>query len=220
MKLKLATIGTLCVLCGCETLAPLTQEPVVQPPMLVADNGERVIAQPEAFQAFSKPTVEAKLMAEPLTVNQYARGIMHKLINNLEHVTVRNTMAVASFVYLDGDFQHSDLLGNQLAESFVHELHTFGVAVVDFKTLDFLRVTPTGDYVFSRDYLELAEPPALDYVLTGTLVNHQGGVIVNARVIGVKSKAVVASAQGFLPEAIVQSMYGTNRQDGIMLKKG
>jgi TolB-like protein len=111
------------------------------------------------------------------------------------------------------------LLGNQIAESFIHELHAFGVPVIDFKTTDYMRVTPSGDYVFSRDYLELSQDQNFNYVLAGTLVNHQSGVLVNARIVGLASKAVVGSAQGFIPQSVVDALDSTNRSDGITLKQ-
>ena len=144
---------------------------------------------------------------------------MQDMVENLQYVNDKTPLAVSSFIYLDADYNAGSLLGNQIAESFMHELHTFGVPVIDFKTTDYMRVTPTGDYVFSRDYLELSQQQNFNYVLAGTLVNHQGGVLVNARIVGITSKAVVGSAQGFIPQSVVDALDSTNRSDGIMLKQ-
>jgi hypothetical protein len=48
-------------------------------------------------------------------------------------------------------------------------------SIIDFKTTDYAGVTPTGDFVLRRDFLELTANFPLEYVLTGTLVKHQGG---------------------------------------------
>ena len=82
-----------------------------------------------------------------------------------------------------------------------------------------MRVTPSGDFVFSRDYLELNQDQNFNYVLAGTLVSHQGGVLVNARIIGLASKAVVGTAQGFIPQSVVDALNSSYRTDGIMLKQ-
>ncbi len=152
-------------------------------------------------------------------INHYVRGIMQDLVENLQYVNDKTPVAVSSFVYLDANYNSTTLLGNQLAESFMHELHTFGLPVVDFKTTDYMRVTPSGDYVFSRDYLELSQEQSFNYVLAGTLVNHQSGVLVNARIVGLMSKAVVGSAQGFIPQSVIDALDSTNRRDGIILKQ-
>ncbi len=152
-------------------------------------------------------------------IKHYVRGIMHDMVENLQYVNDKTPLAVSSFIYLDDDYNDSTLLGNQISESFMHELHTFGVPVIDFKTTDYMRVTPSGDYVFSRDYLELTKEQNFNYVLAGTLVNHHGGVLVNARIIGLTSKAVVGSAQGFIPQSVVDSLDSSYSTDGVMLKK-
>lgn len=152
-------------------------------------------------------------------INHYVRGIMQDMAENLQYVNTKTPLAVSSFVYLDDEYNDGTLLGNQLAESFMHELHSFGVPVIDFKTTDYMRVTPSGDFVFSRDYLELSQDQNFNYVLAGTMVNHQGGVLVNARIVGLTSKAVVGSAQGFIPQSVVDALDSSYRTDGIMLKQ-
>jgi TolB-like protein len=150
-------------------------------------------------------------------INHYVRGIMQDLVGNLQYVNSATPMAVTSFVFLDSDYSQSDVLGNQIAESFMHEIHKFGIPIIDYKTTDYVRVTPAGDFVLSRDFLELKTELPIRYVLVGTLTKHQSGVLVNARIVGMKSKAVVASAQGFLPSAITHSLMGNDLNDGIKL---
>lgn len=144
---------------------------------------------------------------------------MQDMAENLQYVNTKTPLAVSSFIYLDDEYNDGTLLGNQLAESFMHELHSFGVPVIDFKTTDYMRVTPSGDFVFSRDYLELSQDQNFNYVLAGTMVNHQGGVLVNARIVGLTSKAVVGSAQGFIPQSVVDALDSSYRTDGVMLKQ-
>lgn len=152
-------------------------------------------------------------------INHYIRGIMQDMAENLQYVNTKTPLAVSSFIFLDHDYNDATLLGNQIAESFMHELHNFGVPVIDFKTTDYMRVTPSGDYVFSRDYLELNQDQNFSYVLAGTLVNHQGGVLVNARIVGLESKAVVGSAQGFIPQPVIDALNSSRSKDGLMLKQ-
>ncbi|NOU50752.1 hypothetical protein HG263_09430 [Pseudoalteromonas sp. JBTF-M23] len=183
-----------------------------------------VMAPNTSKDAFQSRNAVPNIMSQRANVsrkniNHYVRGIMQDLVENLQYVNAKTPLAVSSFVYLDDDYGQATLLGNQLSESFMHELHKFGVSVVDFKTTDYMRVTPQGDFVFSRDYLELNETQNFQYVLAGTLVNHQGGVLVNARIVGINSKAVVGSAQGFIPQSVVDALGNSYRTDGILMKK-
>ncbi|MFT4938203.1 MAG: TolB-like protein [Paraglaciecola sp.] len=150
-------------------------------------------------------------------INHYVQGIMQDLVGNLQSVSSATPMAVTSFVYLDSDYASADLLGKQIAESFIHEIHKFGIPIIDFKTLDYLRVTESGDFVLSRDFLELQANVSVQYVLLGTLTKSMGGVLVNARIVGMKSKEVVASAQGFLPSEVTKALLKSDMNDGIKI---
>ena len=153
-----------------------------------------------------------------ITVNHYVQSLMHDLAANLEVLSTNFSVGVTSFVYLDGDYQQGDLLGNQLSEAFMHEATQFGMAVTDFKTTDYIRVTPSGDFTFSRDFLELTQQYPISVVLGGTLVRHQGGVMVNARMVNVMDKKVLASAQTFIPQNVVQGLKGSYSAPLLQLK--
>lgn len=152
--------------------------------------------------------VEKRHESEKLdqNINYYVRGLMQDLIANLQYVNSTTPLAVTSFALLDGDYNQTNLLGKQIAESFIHEVHKFGIPVIDFKTTDYIRVTPNGDFILSQDYLELKDGLPIRYVIAGTLVKHQGGFLVNARILGVESKAVVASAQNFIPANVSKAL--------------
>ncbi|MFT5311895.1 MAG: TolB-like protein [Paraglaciecola sp.] len=141
-------------------------------------------------------------------INYYVRGLMQDLVGNLQYVNNTTPVAVTSFVMLNSDYQQTNLLGNQISESLLHEVHKFGIPVIDFKTTDYIRVTEQGDFIFSRDFLELSDSSPVRYVVGGTLVKYNGGYLVNARIIGVESKAVVASAQSFIPGNVADALLG------------
>jgi len=185
---------------------------------------QRTVAEPGQTSSLYQNTAVMNDSSQITTptrknINHYVRGIMQDMAENLQYVNTKTPLAVSSFIYLDDEYNDGTLLGNQLAESFMHELHSFGVPVIDFKTTDYMRVTPSGDFVFSRDYLELSQDQNFNYVLAGTMVNHQGGVLVNARIVGLTSKAVVGSAQGFIPQSVVDALDSSYRTDGVMLKQ-
>jgi len=153
------------------------------------------------------------------TINQYAQSLMHDLVAGLEVLSTTNfTMGVTSFVYLDSELQNTDILGNQLAEALMHEANQFGIAVTDFKTTDSIRVTPDGDFMFSRDFLELTQQYPLAVLLGGTMVRQQGGILVNARIVNMVDKKILGSAQTFIPDDVAMSLQQSYKAPMLQLK--
>ncbi|SFC26021.1 FlgO family outer membrane protein [Pseudoalteromonas denitrificans] len=148
-------------------------------------------------------------------IQSFVKKISGELLENLKYVSDETPLAVSSFVMLDGELMDSDIVGRQISESFIHEIYKAGIPVIDFKVTDYMRVTPDGDFILSRDFLELKDNLPIQYVLVGTLVRHRSGHIVNVRIVGIRSKAVVASAQGFIPEYITAGLIGENIRDGV-----
>lgn len=174
--------------------------------------------------------IQGTYKGRPLTkhIGDYVKNMTQDLVSNMDYVNQNTPIGVTHFSLLDSDLQHTNLLGKQMAESFIHEIHKFRIPVIDFKTTDYIRVTEQGDFVLSRDYLELKNSAGVRYVLTGTLAKHQGGYLVNARIIGMESRAVVATAQTLVPfyvaDAVMPSQQtgtetwldGVNITDGSM----
>jgi TolB-like protein len=154
-------------------------------------------------------------------INDVVKGLAYQMLDSSTFVTAKTPVAVVSFVDLK-DLESTNWLGNQLAESFVHELQRHGLIIVDFKTTGHIRVTAEGDYVFSRDWKELPERQIIDYVVTGTMIEQQGGVLVNARMIGIKSKVVVATAQSFIPAWVIgdELTHQQNINDNVKMRDG
>jgi len=213
MKIGFIAISTL-VLAGCSNIK--TDQNTAKQPDLVsalyatpAIPGQRSIAQPEAFQP-AKFAVAGGRDVNPytksVTIQHYVRGLVQEMVISMQDVTEQTSVAVASFVYLDSDFNDASLISNQISESFMHELHTFGVTVLDFKLTDYIRVTPQGDFVHSRDYEELSGNLNANYALGGTLSRHKEGIIVNARLVNFSNKAIVASAQSLIPNKVVNAL--------------
>lgn len=159
------------------------------------------------FKRSSHPaTLRHNQKAPERTINFYIRGLMQDLVSNLQFVNERTPVAVTSFVLLNSNLKKTSLLGQQIAEGLMHEIHKFGIPVIDFKTSRGISVNKEGDFVFSRNPKKLQLDLPIHYVFGGTMVKHQGGYLVNARVIGIDSKAVVASAQSFIPSDVSNAL--------------
>lgn len=144
-------------------------------------------------------------------LNFYVRRLMQDLVSNLQYVNDKTPVAVTDFVLLDSDLQTTNLLGYQITESLTHEIHKFGIPVIDFKSTGYIRVTEEGDFLLTRNYEEISGNLPIRYVFTGTLTKHDKGYLVNAKVVGVSSQAIVGSAQSFIPNAVSDALISTEK---------
>ncbi len=145
------------------------------------------------------------------------KGLTYQMLESSSFVNPKTPIAVASFVELQ-NLESTNWLGNQIAENFIHELQRHGLVVIDYKTTGHIRVTAEGDYVFSRDWKELPERQIIDYVVTGTMMEQGNGVMINARMIGMQSRVVVATAQSFIPNWVIGEQI--NQDENIRMKDG
>ncbi len=162
------------------------------------------------------------LMESPRhTLDFFVEGLTEDLMLSNTSMTSRNPIAVTSFVDLQ-NMDTTNWLGNSVSEGFIHQFQRRGFQVVDYKTTGTIQVTQQGDFAFSRDWKDLAQEQAIQYVLTGTMLRQDGGVLINARVVGLQSRIVVATAQGFLPADRIgrdlDTLNNMRTQDGVLIR--
>ena len=210
MNIKLISTLTVLFLAGCSSM----DEHDLQTTQSIEDvNNQGVVYQfPESPQELMSD--EDIFNNEPLTrdINFYMRGLMQGLTSNLQHVSSETPVAVTSFIYLDGDEDKASLLGNQISESLMHEIHKVGIPVLDYKVTDYLRVTEHGDFIMTRDFNQLSDKLMIKYVVTGNLVKHQGGYLVNARVVDILTKTIVGSGQSFIPSTVASAVLSSTKE--------
>lgn len=145
--------------------------------------------------------------AEPLlTSHEYASRLVDELIQY--HTAEQSTVlvAVTDFAFIHSELDKGSIFSNHLSEAIIYDLHKAGIAVLDYKVTDYIRVTETGDFVLSRDYEELSGELPINYVVTGTLTPHQQGILVNARLVQISTKQVISVARSFIPQHIVNAI--------------
>ncbi len=91
------------------------------------------------------------------------------------------------------------LLGHQLEQGLMTEAVRRGFITQDFKATNAIIMGDDSDRALSRDLTHLSEQQKVDFYITGTITAQQNGAMVNARVINVRNKDVVAAATGFFP---------------------
>ncbi|CAM3901337.1 FlgO family outer membrane protein [Rheinheimera salexigens] len=155
-----------------------------------------------------------------LTVNTYSQALVYQLVAHWQQTDPSAMVAVTDFSYVDSGLEQASILSNHLNEAMMHDLHTFGVPVLDYKATDYIRVTEQGDFVLSRNYQELSGELPIRYVVTGTMTQHQQGMLINARLVRIDNKQVMSVARTFIPEAVVSAIIRHTEQATLQLTQG
>ncbi|MGY4108831.1 FlgO family outer membrane protein [Aeromonas encheleia] len=137
--------------------------------------------------------------APGMELNWLVARMTEQLMQRKSPTTLTEPIAVASFVDLD-TLKDTNWMGLQIEESFIYELNRRGEVVVDFKTTGNIQVTPQGDFVLSRNYRDLSSRLPISRILTGTFSRNQQGILVNARIIDLRTKMVETTAQSLIPQ--------------------
>ena len=152
--------------------------------------------------AVSKPSA--------LGLEDYVRELVSEMTVNMRSLDSSGAIGVTNFVFTGSDYQSTNQLGYALADSFMLQLHQIGLDTLDYKVTDYIRITAQGDFAMSRDYLELNDNIPIDYVLVGTISDHQKGYIIHARIVDIKSKKILASGESFIPQKLVNMLVSKN----------
>lgn len=133
--------------------------------------------------------------------------------------------AVATFVPVDSlqvnpnHNHHLELLGHQLEQGMMTELARRGYIAQDYKATNDIIIEDTADRVFSRNVDELyAHHHNIDFYLSGTISETEKGAIVNARIIHVETKDVVAAATRYFPAELFWSEGKVTTRGGMIYR--
>jgi TolB-like protein len=139
-------------------------------------------------------------------INQLVKFLADQLSANKDFKNIQqSSIAIASFVNME-NIKETNKLGNLISENLIHDMQVRGYRVVDFKMMPTLRVGKKGDYVYSRNADQLSKSLNINYVLSGTYTTLNDGCTINARLVNMKTKVVVSTAQAFIDKKTLQSI--------------
>ncbi|WP_344965057.1 FlgO family outer membrane protein [Oceanisphaera sediminis] len=151
------------------------------------------------------PSAGPSLVGGQTRLQQHMSALAYHLVSSAHHLDSQSGIAVSGFVDQQ-DYHSQDDFGRLLSETMMFQLNQYGLRVVDFKALPFIRITPQGDVSTSRDYRQLSSRIGARYLLHGTVSETTGGRLINARLVSMGDNSLVASAQQFIPEYLVAGM--------------
>lgn len=113
------------------------------------------------------------------------------------------------------------LLGHQLEQGMITEASKRGFIAQDYKATNDIIIEKHAERVFSRNIDDLYQHHhSVDFYISGTIVQQQAGAIVNARIINVNSKDVVAAATQFFPSDLFWTTEKVSSRQGYIYRSG
>ena len=110
------------------------------------------------------------------------------------------------------------LLGHQLEQGLTTEAVRRGFVAQDFKAANSIIMNSDSDRALSRDLSHLRNNQNVDFYITGTLTEQEGGAMVNARIINVRNKDVIAAATQFFPAALFWRDEQVTTRNGMLYR--
>ena len=139
-------------------------------------------------------------------VNRITSSIAEQLGQNKNFDNIEDTpIAILSIVDMN-DFKKTSPIAKRISENLIHEMHVRGYTVVDYKAMSKIEIDRNGDYVFSRAIKDLQNQRTIVYALSGTYTNYKDGIVINTRIIDIKTSIVLSTAQVFVPKKVLKSI--------------
>ena len=214
---NIATACSLLLLSACSSVGK-TPTPIMQKSLARPASVNTITPQP--VQLAQSPAVHNVYYDEMMwqapahhhtnnhqLLTNYINRLAKELLQNMPQYYYTSPIAVTSFVNLDSNLQTTNLAGNQIAEELVTEIRQLGLSVIDYKLTGIIKVTANGDFVFSRDAQQLRSQLGINNVLTGTMIWHENGLVLNTRIVNLESNAVLAAAKGYIPYFVADQVF-------------
>jgi len=162
----------------------------------------------------NRPTNKPELSNN--TIHFHVAQLAKQMFDTALFIDTNKSISVGTFLPTKslgtGLVSSESLLGHQLQESFITLAAQAGLKVLEYKSMNQIMLKDEKDIMLSRTVSNLSQKFDTDYYLTGTFIKEESNYIVNARIINVNSKAVIAAATDFIP---VNSMWSDSK---VMIK--
>ena len=191
------------------SLALISISSLYAEPMVMMINGERWESVPSGYRTSN---INEAGQINNLVSNMTAQLTQNKNFKNISD----NRIAITSFVALN-NFEKTTMFSNIISENLIHELQVRGYKVIDYKTMDTIKINKDGDFIFSRDTKKLRKQYDINLVLSGTCTSYKRGLVINARILDMRDHSVVSSAQIWMPKRLTNKISGFKEKNVTQL---
>ena len=161
----------------------------------------------DSLSEFAKPAPTA---ITPITPNYYdpvseaVAQMADQMVRGLRQNRVKRLpVAVLPFKSLRHSV-HDDLFGARISESFVFPMTQRGYNMVDYRAVSLVTTEKTP--VSKGQLANLQQQYKIYYILTGTYAKHGDGIVLNARILDVITRQVVAAGQSHIAYKRLESI--------------
>jgi TolB-like protein len=137
------------------------------------------------------------------TLHGHVENLARQLLSTSQLMDPNKTVAVGTILptmNTGGETLPSHLaLGLQIQESLMTFATQAGLKVIEYKTMQNIKISPQADKMLSRQVDELNPTIAADYFLTGTYTLQENSTMVNIRLIQIPENIVLAAATDYVP---------------------
>lgn len=136
------------------------------------------------------------------TLHQSVERMARQLFDTSIGLDVHSPVVVGTFLPVS-NLEHeknSNLqrIGLQIQESFITLSTQAGLKVIEHRALPSIMMTPNSDVMLSRTQVMQDQKINAGYMLTGTYSIQQNSLMVNARLIRIEDKSLVAAATDYI----------------------
>ncbi len=121
-----------------------------------------------------------------------------QLERNVDRKNPNAAFLVGSFANLN-NLSETSPIGRLIAENLIHELQVRGWRIYEPRLMRNFVINSSGEFTLSREAKTLRDQFGVTGVVTGTLINSEDQLVVNARVIDSQSGIVISSGQIQIP---------------------
>jgi TolB-like protein len=196
--MKIILLAFIVLLSGCNTQgikSPFSNKMSTQEAREIVEQAIEV----DSLSEFAKPSPTALVPVNPNhydPVSEAVAQMADQMILGLRQNRVKRLpVAVLPFKSLRHSV-HDDLFGARISESFIYPMTQRGYNMVDYRAVSL--ATTEKSPVSKGSLPALQQQYKIYYILTGTYAKHGDGVVLNARILDVITRQVVATGQSHI----------------------
>lgn len=204
--MKIVLLALIVLLAGCNSQSiksPFNNQMSAQEARAIVEKAIEI----DSLAEFAKPSPTAITPVNPNhfdPVSEAVAQMADQMIQGLRHNRVKRLpVAVLPFKSLRRSV-HDNLFGARISESFIFPMTQRGYNMVDYRAVS-LATTQKSEVSKGR-LPTLQQQYKIYYILTGTYARHGDGIVINARILDVVTRQVVASGQSHIADKRLESM--------------